>query len=75
VPPGTAADCWEQSAPAHPLAAAALAPIRAAAEARGEYGFGPAWAGQAASLGRAMPAADLTRALAGEALALLGRSA
>jgi len=31
------------------------------------------WAGQAASLGRAMPAAELTRTLAAEALALLRR--
>ena len=58
-------------APPYPLAAVALAPIRAAAEAQGEYGFGPMWAGQAASLGEALPARDLTRKLAAEALALL----
>ncbi len=58
-------------APPYPLASAALAPIRAAAEARGEYGFGPMWAGQAAPLGKALPAAELTRKLASDALAIL----
>jgi nitronate monooxygenase len=62
-------------APVYPLAAVALAPIRAAAEATGEYGFGPLWAGQAAPLGEALPAAELTRKLAAEALALLRRQA
>jgi nitronate monooxygenase len=57
-------------APPYPFAAIALAPIRAAAEAKGEYGFGPLWAGQAAALGEALPAAALTRKLAAEALAL-----
>lgn len=60
-------------APPYPLASAALAPIRAAAEKRGEYGFGPMWAGQAAPLGRALPAAELTRRLAADALAILER--
>jgi nitronate monooxygenase len=58
-------------APAYPLASTALAPIRVAAEKQGEYGFGPMWAGQAAPLGRALPAAELTRKLAADALALL----
>jgi len=62
-------------APFYPLASAALAPIRAAAEARGEYGFGPMWAGQAAPLGEALPAAELTRKLGAEALAIVGREA
>ncbi len=60
-------------APPYPLASAALAPVRVAAERRGEYGFGPMWAGQAAPLGEALPAAELTRKLAAEALAILGR--
>ncbi|HYX46596.1 MAG TPA: nitronate monooxygenase [Sphingomicrobium sp.] len=59
-------------APPYPLASAALAPIRAAAEKTGEYGFGPLWAGQAAPLGQALPAAELTRKLASDALAILG---
>jgi nitronate monooxygenase len=62
-------------APPYPLASAALAPIRAAAEKRGEFGFGPMWAGQAAPLGQPLPAADLTRELAADALAILGGEA
>jgi nitronate monooxygenase len=60
-------------APAFPLAAGALAPLRAKAEAQGSGDFTPMWSGQAAALGRAMPAAELTRTLAVEALALLRR--
>jgi nitronate monooxygenase len=60
-------------APPYPLASVALAPLRKAAEARGDYGFGPMWAGQAAPLARAVPAEDLTRCLAEEALAALAR--
>ena len=60
-------------APAFPLAAGALAPLRAKAEAQGSGDFTPMWAGQAASLGRAMPAAEVTRTLAAETLALLRR--
>jgi len=62
-------------APPFPLASAALAPVRSAAEARGEYGFGPLWAGQSGPLGRPLPAADLVRALAADALARLARLA
>jgi nitronate monooxygenase len=62
-------------APAYPLASAALTPIRAAAELLGEYDFGPMWAGQGAPLGLALPAAELTRALAADALAILGARA
>jgi nitronate monooxygenase len=58
--------------PPYPLASAALAPIRAAAEKQGEYSFGPMWAGQAAALGQSLPAAELTRKLAADALAILG---
>lgn len=62
-------------APRFPLAANALAPLRAAAEAGGSADFSPLWAGQAAGLGRALPAAVLTRALAEEAQACLRRLA
>jgi nitronate monooxygenase len=55
-------------APEFPLAAGALAPLRAKAEAQGSGDFSPLWAGQAAALGRAMPAGELTKALASEAL-------
>jgi nitronate monooxygenase len=60
-------------APAFPLAAGALAPLRAKAEAQGSGDFTPMWAGQAAALGRAMPAAELTRTLAVETQTLLRR--
>ena len=51
--------------PAFPLATAALAPLRAAAEQLGSGEFSPLWAGQNASGCRAVPAAQLTRELAG----------
>jgi nitronate monooxygenase len=62
-------------APPYPLASAALAPLRAAAEKLGEYGFGPMWAGQAAPLGKPIPAEKLTRKLATDALAILAGEA
>jgi nitronate monooxygenase len=55
-------------APDFPLAAGALAPLRAKAEAQGSGDFSSMWAGQAAALGRAMPAGQLTKTLAAEAL-------
>ncbi len=61
-------------APAFPLAAGALAPLRAKAEGQGSGDFSPMWAGQAAALGRPIPAAELTRNLAAEALARMGRT-
>jgi nitronate monooxygenase len=51
-------------APAFPLAAAAVMPLRAAAERDGRGDFSPLWAGQNVTGCREMPAADLTRALA-----------
>jgi nitronate monooxygenase len=62
-------------APDFPLAAGALAPLRAKAEATGSGEFSPMWSGQAAALGRVMPARELTQALAAEAKALLRRAA
>jgi nitronate monooxygenase len=58
-------------APAFPLAGGALAPLKAAAEAAGSGEFGSLWSGQAASLGRELPAGELTRVLAAETLAKL----
>jgi nitronate monooxygenase len=55
-------------APAFPHAATALGPLKAAAEKLGKVDFTNLWAGQAVRLGRPMPAAELTRALAGDAL-------
>lgn len=60
-------------APEFPLAAGALAPLRIKAEAQGSGDFTSMWAGQAASLGRAAPAGEITRELAAQALALLRR--
>ncbi|WP_152547583.1 nitronate monooxygenase [Nitrincola lacisaponensis] len=48
-------------APAFPLATAAIAPLRAEAEARGIADFSPLWAGQNTSGCQAIPAAELTR--------------
>jgi nitronate monooxygenase len=50
--------------PRFPLAAAAMMPLRAAAEARGRGDFSPLWAGQNATGARAVHAGDLTRDLA-----------
>jgi nitronate monooxygenase len=60
-------------APAFPLAGGALAPLKAAAEAKGSADFTSLWSGQAAALGREMPAADLTKLLVQEALVRLDR--
>jgi nitronate monooxygenase len=62
-------------APAFPHAATALGPLKAAAEKLGKVDFSNLWAGQAIRLGREMPAAELTRALAGSALARLSQIA
>ena len=62
-------------APPFPLASAALLPIAKAANARGETGFMPMWAGQAARLAPSLPARDLTERLAADALALLAAKA
>jgi nitronate monooxygenase len=50
--------------PAFPLASAAIAPLRAAAERRGLGDFSPLWAGQNTSGCRSVAAAQLTRELA-----------
>lgn len=54
-------------APAFPTAGGALAPLKAKAEAAGSGDFSSQWSGQAASLGREMGAAELTRKLAQDA--------
>lgn len=50
--------------PAFPLATAAIAPLRARAEALGSGDFSPLWSGQNARGCREVPAGELTRALA-----------
>ena len=61
-------------APDFPLASTAMMPLRAKAEAAGSSDFSPLWTGQAGPLARQMPAAELTKRLAADALALLQRS-
>jgi nitronate monooxygenase len=62
-------------APAFPHAATALAPLRAAAEKLGKADFTNLWVGQAVRLGREIPAAELTRAIANDALARMRKLA
>ncbi len=50
--------------PEFPLAAAAIAPLRKDAEARGSGDFSPLWCGQNATGCKEIPAAELTRELA-----------
>ena len=59
-------------APPFPLATAALMPVARSAAERGEAAFRPLWAGQAARLGKALPARELTELLARDALARIG---
>ncbi|SDR20958.1 nitronate monooxygenase [Paraburkholderia fungorum] len=58
--------------PPFPLAGLALGPLRAHFEQDGADDFSPLWSGQAASLAKALPAAEITRGIAAEALRLLG---
>jgi len=59
------------AAPNFPLAARALAPLKAKAEQAGSRDFTNLWSGQAARLAREMPAGALTRRLGAEALSRL----
>lgn len=56
------------AAPAFPMASAALAPLRAAAELRGRGDFSPLWSGETASLAREMDAGDLIETIWREAV-------
>jgi nitronate monooxygenase len=62
-------------APQFPTAVAHFNPLRERAEAKGSTDFTALWAGQTTKLGRAVPAADLTRMLAAETQALFARLA
>jgi nitronate monooxygenase len=55
------------AAPQFPLAAGAVQPLRAKAEAGGSGDFSPLWSGQAVGLGRDIGAAELTATLSAEA--------
>ncbi|MEP9397909.1 nitronate monooxygenase [Mesorhizobium sp. KR2-14] len=59
-------------APAFPLAGGALAPLKARSEPAGSGDFISLWSGQAARLGREMPAGELTRRLWAEAQEWMG---
>ncbi|SFD82287.1 NAD(P)H-dependent flavin oxidoreductase [Spirosoma endophyticum] len=58
-------------APEFPLAGGALAPLRFKSEPTGSGDFMSLWSGQAAALGRELPAGELTKLLAEETLAKL----
>jgi NAD(P)H-dependent flavin oxidoreductase YrpB (nitropropane dioxygenase family) len=53
------------AAPAFPLATSSIAPLRAKAESAGSGDFTPLWSGQNATGCKEVPAAQLTRELAG----------
>ncbi len=59
-------------APAFPLSGAALAPLKARAEADGRDDFTNLWSGQAARLAPRLPAGELALKLVADARALLG---
>jgi nitronate monooxygenase len=61
--------------PEFPLAGGALAPLHAKAQAQGSGDFSGMWAGQAAALGRELPARELTLRLVQETQALMQRMA
>ena len=56
------------AAPAFPYAATLVAPLRAASEREGSFDYMQLWSGQAAGLAKSMPADELTRKLAADAL-------
>lgn len=74
TPPMEALGPERPEVPPYPRATAALTPLAKEAAKRGEAGFRPMWAGQAARLGRPLPARDLTERLARDALARIGAS-
>lgn len=62
-------------APSFPTAGGPLAPLRAKAESQGRGDFTSQWAGQAARLSPRLPAGELTRVLAADAMERLKRLA
>ncbi len=67
----TEAGPMSEAALAFPYAATLVAPLRAASEKSGLLDYMQLWAGQASGLARPMPAEELTRRLAAEALSRL----
>ena len=58
-------------APSFPYASLYVTPLRQKAEKARSADFSQMWAGEAYTLGKVMPAADLTKKLAEEAMLLL----
>ena len=58
-------------APPFPLAAAAVMPLRAKAEAAGSGDFSPLWSGQAGAMAHSQNAGEFTHGLANQVLSLL----
>jgi nitronate monooxygenase len=56
------------AAPSFPYAANLIAPLRAASERAGSADYLQLWAGQSARLAKTMPASQLTRDLAADAI-------
>jgi nitronate monooxygenase len=67
------ADPGSPPPPAYPIAYDAGKALHAAAKAKGEFGFGAQWAGQAASLARSLPAAELFAQLEREMKETIGQ--
>jgi len=65
------ADPGQPQIPGYPIAYDAGKALHAAAKAKGEFGYGAQWAGQAAPLARAMSAAELVEVLDAELKATL----
>ena len=65
------ADSGKPPVPAYPIAYDAGKALHAAARSKGVFGYGAQWAGQAASLARSMPAAQLMNTLESELQATL----
>ena|SRR5579864_1275732 len=59
-------DAQSPKPPVYPVAYDAGKALHAAAKAKGEFGYGAQWAGQAAALARSLPAAELFAQLEGE---------
>lgn len=67
------ADVTAPKPPAYPIAYDAGKALHAAAKAKGEFGYGAQWAGQAAALARSLPAADLLVELENEMKESIGQ--
>lgn len=66
-------DAHSPKPPAYPIAYDAGKALHAAAKAKGEFGYGAQWAGQAAALARSLPAAELVAELERELKECIGQ--